>query len=339
MRELLDMTIEELRALLTSLGEPTYRAAQIWKSLCCLTRFEEMTNLPLSLRARLRAECQEGYCRLEKRLVSVDGTRKYLVSFADGEMVECVLMEYEYGRTICISTQVGCPMGCAFCASTKGGLVRNLSAGEMMAQVLAVNEDAGGERSISNIVLMGSGEPLMNYDNVVKFLRLINAPYTLNVGFRGISLSTCGLPEKMRRFAAEKIPVTVCLSLHAAIEEKRRQVMPVAKQYSIEETLLALDECFRATGRRVIIEYILIDGFNDTEEDIRALGKLLSNRNCHVNLIPYNGEGPFHATNRKDAHDFAKRLAERGVLATVRRTLGADILGACGQLRGAVTGG
>jgi 23S rRNA (adenine2503-C2)-methyltransferase len=251
----------------------------------------------------------------------------------DQSLIESVLMGYEHGQSICVSTQVGCAFGCSFCASTKGGFKRNLTAGEILAQVIAVNSDLGEGRNISNIVLMGSGEPLDNLENVTKFLKLINLKDGLNVSMRNISVSTCGLADKIRQL--EPFPITLCLSLHSAFQYKREMLMPIAKRFGIDETMDALKEYQKKTGRRVIIEYILIEDFNDKKEDALELKKILTGLNCHVNLIRYNyiEEGGYLPTPVKKAYAFLDMLTKLSVSATLRRTLGQDIDGACGQLR------
>lgn len=332
---LLGQTTEQLAGLLAELGEKPFRARQVCEWLNRGVPFEQMSNLPAALRETLRTRFDEGYAHTVERLISQDGTRKYLFALADGNCVESVLMRYEYGNTVCISTQAGCAMGCAFCASCKGGLIRNLTAGEILAQVVAVNADLGAGRNITNVVLMGTGEPLANYDNTVAFLRRVNSEDCLHISCRNISLSTCGLAPQMHRFAKEGLPVTLCLSLHAAFEQKRAQIMPVAQRYSIQAALDALAAYAEKTGRRVVIEYIVIDGFNCAEEDARQLQKLLGGMLCHINLIALNAipGSTFLSPPRERVYAFCERLNQLGLSATVRRSLGADIFGACGQLR------
>lgn len=334
-RALLELSPDALRAALEEMGEKPFRAAQIQKWLTAAVPISGMTNLSAGLRERLAERFTEGYPEVAERLESADGTRKYLLRLADGNHIESVVMTYAYGRTACLSTQVGCGMGCAFCASCKKGLARNLTTGELLGQTLVLNAGAGGGRSLRNLVLMGTGEPLANYGNVVAFLRRINHADSLNISFRNISLSTCGLPERIRRFAGEDIPLTLCLSLHAATDEKRRRIMPVAERYTIEETLDAFRYYCEKQGRRVIIEYILLGGFNDRPEDAEMLKSRLAGMQCHINLIPYNAiEGSaFSSPGKARTYAFLDMLAERGLSATVRRSLGRDIEGACGQLR------
>lgn len=333
--KLLDYSPAELTALLKEMGQPAFRAKQIYGWLIKNVPFEDMSNLAKPLRESLREAYDEGFAKISEVQISSDGTRKYLLEMGDGSLIESVLMKYEYGNTVCISTQAGCAMDCAFCASCRGGLVRNLSAGEILSEVLAINADLGEGRNITNIVLMGTGEPLANYDSVMKFLRLINSPDSLGISYRNISLSTCGIVPAIDRFTAEGIPVTLCLSLHAAFDDKREQLMPIAKKYDLKQTIAAMRRYEQKSGRRVIFEYLLIGGLNDTHEDAKQLKRLLSGMNCHINLIPYNEveEAPFSAPAKGRVYSFMNELGELGLSATVRRSLGRDIDGACGQLR------
>lgn len=334
MKYLLDYSLNELKELLESMGEKPFRAGQLYSWLTQCASFEQMSNLSKPLREKLRAEYLEGYPEVLERLYSRDGTQKFLLELRDDNVVECVLMQYMYGKTLCISTQAGCAMGCAFCASTRGGLRRNLTAGEILGQVLRVNALLGGGRSITNVVLMGTGEPLANYDSVVKFLRLLHQKESLGVSMRNISLSTCGLVPEIYRFAKEGFQATLCLSLHSAIQQKREEIMPIAKKYALPQVIEAMHEYGKSSGRRVIYEYILIAGFNDTKRDLDALADLLSGQNCHINLIPCNQtDGRFVAPSQGRVSHFLEELKKRSLSATVRRTLGEDIEGACGQLR------
>lgn len=332
---LLDQNIPELEETLAALGEPKFRAKQLYAWLAAGAAFEEMTNLPKSLREKLRAAQQEGYVEPIEVLKAEDGTRKYLFRLADGNTVESVLMRKNYGNTLCLSTQVGCRMGCAFCASCKNGLIRNLTPGEMLAQFIFANRELGGGRSIKNIVLMGMGEPFDNYDHVAAFLRRVNDANGLGVSWRDISLSTCGLVPQILRFAQENMPVHLCLSLHAPTDEKRRKIMPAAKKWKLEEIISALKCYFEKTGRRIIIEYAIIPGFNDGQEDASALRALLAGLNCHINLIPLNKvpECSFAPPTKHQVYAFANMLKRQGLSATVRHSAGQEILGACGQLR------
>jgi 23S rRNA (adenine2503-C2)-methyltransferase len=328
MIDLLSLNHEQLKELLTGMGEKPFAAKQLEDWLTRGVKFEDMSNLSKSLRERLMREHSEGYASIVEKHTSSDGTAKYLLSVAGGGLVECVLMQYHYGNTLCVSTQVGCRMGCAFCASGKEGLVRSLTCGEMRSEFIAASE--GGD--ISNVVLMGTGEPLDNYDNVLCFIRALGLRHGISI--RHISLSTCGLVPGILRLADEGLPVTLCISLHSAIDEKRRKIMPVASAYSVRQILDSANIYFKKTGRRVIIEYTLIKGFNDGEEDLASLVRELNGLNCHVNVIPLNNAaGGYLPPDIKQAKMFASRLEKQGRSATVRRSLGADIEGACGQLR------
>lgn len=333
-KALLDFSLEQLTEEMDFLGEPAFRAGQLSRWLTACVPFSGMSNLPKDFRAKLEKTYVEGYLSVETVLTSRDGTRKYLLKLWDDNVVETVLMEYGYGRTLCISTQVGCPMACTFCASGKGGLVRNMSAGELLGQVLRVNAELGEGRNITNIVLMGTGEPLLNYNNVVTFLRRINGKESLNIAMRNISLSTCGIVPGIDALAEEGLPITLCLSLHSAIPSKRHALMPVEEKYPLPLVVEAMKRYNKKTGRRIIYEYILIEGFNMGEEDAYALSNMVANQNYHVNLIPLNAAGgPLKAPDKKHIYGFAEILSKKGVSATVRRTLGQDIEGACGQLR------
>ena len=333
---LLDLNAEQLAAALAELGEPMFRARQVREWLLKGRDFADMANLPAALRGRLSERFTVGGVRiLDARHSARDDTEKYLYELEDGNVIEGVKLSYHHGNTLCVSTQVGCRMGCAFCASTQGGLVRNLTAGEMLGQPIAVNARLGGGRQITNLVLMGSGEPLDNYENVVEFLRRATAADGLGISARNISLSTCGLPQGMARLAAEGLPVTLCLSLHSPDDAARARLMPAARASTVAGVVEALKNYVAVTGRRAIIEYALIDGVNDREEDARGLAKLLKGVQCHINLIPLNtvAEAGLRGVGRLAAERFAARLAALGLSATVRRTLGEDIEGACGQLR------
>ena len=336
---LTSLTIQELERLMQEYKEPKFRARQIFEWIARGARPDEMTNLPRPLRAKL-AELSYGGARIyDKRISQKDGTIKYLFELEDGNVVEGVLMKYSYGNTLCISTQVGCRMGCTFCASTLEGCVRNLTAGEMLSFVSCVEKDMppeeGRVRTVTNIVLMGSGEPLDNYDEVVKFLKLVSVPEGMNVSPRNISLSTCGLVPQLLRFMQEAPHVTLSVSLHAPNDGIRDQIMPVNKTYRMPALLDAAKLYADATGRRVIFEYALIQGLNASEADAAELAQKLRGINCHVNLIPLNQvkERNLAGVARKDAEQFAAWLEKRGISATVRREMGTDIEGACGQLR------
>ena len=276
-----------------------------------------------------------------KTLTSKDGTKKYLLKLYDNNLIECVFLTQEYGNTICMSTQVGCRMGCKFCASTSNGLIRNLTAGEMLSTIATVNADNGKrtERNFSNIVLMGSGEPFDNYDNVVRWLDLITAPDGFNVSERNISLSTCGLVDKIYDFAKLKYNITLCVSLHATDDEARKTIMPIANRYTIDEIIKALHTYTKSTNRRVVFEYCLIKDVNDSFDHAKRLKELTQNLLCHVNVICLNANGgSLKATTKKEAYAFVAKLNELGVSATLRRSQGSDIEGACGMLRAKTLG-
>lgn len=342
MNDLLSMTPAELQDYMLSLNEPRYRAMQLFSQLHRGLSPDEMTNLSAATKKKIAESSVCFFPTVRRKLVSaLDGTVKYLFSLSDGHCVESVVMRYEHGLTICISSQVGCRMGCRFCASTIGGKVRDLAPGELLGQIISAQKDLG-ER-ISGIVLMGIGEPLDNYDNVMKFLRLVGTEGGLNIGYRHISLSTCGLADRIDRLAEENLPITLSVSLHAADNEARSAIMPVNRSFPIERLMLSCRDYFRKTGRRISFEYTLIAGKNDSTEAARRLAELL-NRSLrsktetmpiHVNLIPVNevaGTGFTHS-GRKAVAAFAAVLERQGIRATVRRTLGADINASCGQLR------
>ena len=339
------LTGEELeRFVVEDLKQSRFRAGQIAGWLVRGAGIGEMTNLSAALRSQLEVVAVANPVRIMDSFKSkIDETEKFLYALEDGNLIEGVLMRYHHGDTLCVSTQVGCRMGCAFCASTLEGKVRNLTPVEILGQVVTANRhiqasDPG--RRVHNIVLMGSGEPLDNYDNVVKFLRLVNDPKGLNISLRNISLSTCGLVRRMYDLAKEGLPVTLSLSLHAPNDEIRRQIMPVANAYSYEEVLTACKYYIEQTGRRVIFEYALIKNLNSDVRHAEELARRLRGMRCHVNLIPLNDvkERKLHAPTRQAVEAFLKRLELKHISATVRREMGADIEGACGQLRRKVMG-
>ncbi|MBR2870662.1 MAG: 23S rRNA (adenine(2503)-C(2))-methyltransferase RlmN [Clostridia bacterium] len=336
---LLDLSLEELKQKITNMGEKPFRAGQIFKALHSGLDFDEMTNLSKDLRLKFADEFIAQPVKILKSIVSKDGTEKFLFSLSDGNLIEGVLMRYKYGCTLCVSTQVGCRMNCAFCASGLEGLIRNLHSGEILGEIIAVNRYLGGgladKRKITNVVMMGSGEPLDNYDNVVKFLRLLSSPDGINISPRNVSLSTAGLVPQMYKLAEENLHVNLTVSLHSPIDNERQQIMPVAKAYSIKEILDACQNYFEKTGRRYIFEYVLIKGNNDTEIHAQTLINLLKGRPCHVNLIRLNEvkEKALKSASDKDAYRFMGVLEKAGLSATVRRRMGDDIEGACGQLR------
>ncbi len=334
-QDIKSMCLEEIAQVLKEMGEPSYRAKQIYVWLHKgVKSFDEMTNLSRSLREKLDdAFYITVPIIIRKQQSAKDGTIKYLWQLRDGNCVESVLMRYHHGNSICISSEVGCAMGCAFCASTKGGLVRRLSASEMVDQVLFASLDSGLE--ISNIVLMGIGEPLDNYDTVLRFLELINSPDGMNIGMRHISLSTCGLVDKIERLSHEKLQLTLSVSLHAPTDEIRTKLMPVNKKYNVDTLLKACRDYFKTTGRRISFEYAMIKDVNDSAEIAGILAKKLDGIAAHVNLIPLNDieESPLKPSTRKSVMEFQKVLEDRGIPTTVRRTLGSDIDASCGQLR------
>lgn len=337
---LADLNPAELAAWCQERGMPAFRGKQIFRWIHQGADFAEMTNLPAALRERLGEEAIAQPARIRTQVVSkLDGTVKMLFALADGNCVEGVLMHYHHGHSLCISTQVGCRMGCAFCASTLAGCVRNLSAGEMLGEVFCANRllrEAGDpDPRVHNIVLMGSGEPLDNYDQVMRFLRLLREPDGVNIGLRNVSLSTCGLVPQMLRLAEEDLPVTLSVSLHAPNDEIRRQLMPVARTYPIGEVLAASRNYVQKTGRRVIFEYALVDGVNAGEAQAEELADLLRGLQCHVNLIPLNpvAERGLRGVREETVRRFLAVLARRNISATRRREMGDDIEGACGQLR------
>ena len=338
--DLYSMLPEELESYFLSIGEPKFRAKQVFQRLHKGERISEITNLSKSLREKLVQETLDTLPLVEEKLVSkLDGTVKYLFRLHDGACIESVFMRYNHGNTICISSQVGCRMGCKFCASTIGGKVRDLFPSELLGQIIAAERDSG-ER-ISNIVMMGIGEPLDNYDNVIKFLRLVNHPDGINIGYRHISLSTCGVVNGINRLAEENLPITLSISLHAANDARRSEIMPINNKWKIKDLLSACVSYYNTTGRRISFEYTLISGKNDSEADAVELAGLLKNAfrqsgaPIHVNLIRVNEvqETGFKKGSVESVNAFAAALEKRGITATVRRKLGSDVNAACGQLR------
>lgn len=335
-KDIKSFTLTELKAEMEEMGEKPFRAVQLyeWMHRKLARGFEEMTNLPLAMREK----CGESYTYTALLTVAVqksavDGTKKYLFALADGNVVESVWMRYKHGNSVCISSQVGCRMGCRFCASTLDGLVRNLTPSEMLDQIYAITRETG-ER-VSNVVVMGSGEPLDNYENLLRFLTLLTDENGLHISQRNVTVSTCGLVPKMRELAQEKLQITMALSLHAATDEKRREMMPIAERYSLAELMEVCAYYFAQTGRRITFEYSLVRDVNDTRQDAETLAALIRGLNCHVNLIPVNPvrERAYVQSDRRAVEAFTEALQKRGVNATVRRELGRDIDGACGQLR------
>lgn len=333
MEDILSLTKEELCAAVTEMGEKSFRAKQIyeWLHFKRVTDFSQMSNIS----AQFRDELSKKFCikslKIKKRLVSnIDNTVKYLYGLDDGQAVESVLMEYKHGSSLCISSQVGCRMGCKFCASTIAGWVRNLAPSEMLLQIYETERDSG--RRVDSIVMMGIGEPLDNFDNVVKFLDILNSDGEA-MSLRHLSLSTCGVVDKIYKLAELKLGVTLSISLHAATDEKRSAIMPINNRYNLNQLMTACDDYFKATGRRISFEYSLIEGVNDTDSDADELISLIGRRNCHINLIPINEIKERDFKKSRFVERFQKRLTSAGLNATVRRTLGADINAACGQLR------
>ena len=332
-----DLDYNAICALMQSLGEPKFRAKQLFIGLTQGKSISKISVLGAGLKAKLLEEFEDAPLEIVKTLKSADGTEKYLFRLADGNIIEGVLMKYKYGNTQCVSTQVGCRMGCKFCASTLGGRVRDLTSGEILSQVLLVNSlhAEGRQRGVTNVVLMGSGEPLDNYENVVNFLKNVTAADGINISARNISLSTCGLADKMRLLAEEGIPVNLTVSLHSTTDAERARTMPVANKWKIAEILRACEYYFSKTGRRYIFEYALIDGENCDVKHAEELIELLKGKPCHINLIRLNEvkERSLAAADEKRAYRFLGLLQKGGLSATLRRRTGADIGGACGQLR------
>lgn len=335
-QDLKSMSLEELQIFMGSIGEAKFRAKQIfeWLHKKQAGDFEEMTNISKNLREKLSNEAKISYVKiLEKHVSKQDNTTKYLFALENDNIIESVLMRYNYGNAVCISTQVGCRMGCTFCASTLDGVERNLTAGEMLSQIYEIQKDTG-ER-VSSLVLMGSGEPLDNYDNVLKFIRLLNDKDGLNIGQRHITLSTCGLIEKMYNLADEGLQITLAVSLHAPNDEIRNKIMPISKKNNMERLLEACKYYSDTTKRRITFEYAMINGVNDSIDCARELSEKLRNMLCHVNLIPVNDvkERNYKKSSGETVEKFAEFLNSKGIETTVRRKLGSDINAACGQLR------
>ena len=334
--DLKSASMEELAVYVSALGEKPFRARQIyeWMHVKHVTSVDAMTNLPKGLREQLKERCSfTVLTQLEVQVSKQDGTRKYLFGLSDGNVIESVFMRYRYGSSVCISSQAGCRMGCRFCASTLDGLARNLTPGEMLEQIYRIGADTG-ER-ISHVVVMGSGEPLDNYDHLLRFLQLLTDAHGLHMSQRNVTVSTCGIVPCIRQLADEKLQITLALSLHAATQEKRRALMPIAAKYELAQVMEACDDYFEKTGRRMTFEYSLVGGVNDTDGDAAQLVRLLKGKNCHVNLIPVNPirERDYVQSARPAVEAFQKRLEQQGISVTVRREMGRDIDGACGQLR------
>lgn len=330
------MTLDELEKWLKERGEKAFRAKQVyqWMHEKLADSFEDMTNLPKQLRQALADSCELVTLRIaEVKTSRTDGTRKYLFKLPDGAVIESVLMRYRHGNSVCVSSQVGCRMGCRFCASALGGLERNLRPSEMLEQVYEIQKHS--RERVSHVVVMGMGEPLDNYDNLVRFLRLISGEGGLNISQRNLTVSTCGLVEGIEKLADENLSVTLALSLHAPNDELRRTIMPVASRYAIKDVLSACGRYYQRTGRRLTFEYSLAKGINDSPGEARALAELLEGRQAHVNLIPVNpiSEREYLQPDEKTIQAFKNHLEKKGIRVTIRREMGRDIGGACGQLR------
>lgn len=336
MKDIKSFTLEELQRELENMGEKSFRAKQLyqWMHQKLARDYEEMSNLPLSLKEKLSEHfVYTAVKQVQMQESALDGTRKYLFELSDGCLVESVWMRYKHGNSVCISSQVGCRMGCAFCASTLGGLERSLLPSEMLDQIYAITL-LTGER-VSNVVVMGTGEPLDNYENLLRFLKLLTDENGLHISQRNITVSTCGLVPEMRRLADEKLQITLALSLHAPNDEKRRKLMPVANRYSVKELMEVCAYYFEVTGRRITFEYALAEGVNDTSQDAKELSELIKGLNCHINLIPVNPvkERNFSRSGKPEILSFKNKLEKNGINVTIRREMGRDIDGACGQLR------
>lgn len=335
-KDIKSLTLTQLKEEMESLGEKPFRAAQLygWMHVKLAESYDEMTNIPHKLADKCREKydytCLELLKMQESRL---DGTRKYLFGLSDGNMVESVWMRYKHGNSVCISSQVGCRMGCRFCASTLDGLERNLLPSEMLEQVYAITRHTG-ER-VSNVVVMGTGEPMDNFENLLQFITLLTDENGLHMSQRNITVSTCGIVPRMRQLADRQLQITLALSLHAATDEKRRKLMPIADRYSLHELMEICAYYFEKTGRRITFEYSLVRGVNDTQEDASQLGELIKGLNCHVNLIPVNPikERDYVQSERRAVEAFKNKLEKNGINVTIRREMGRDIDGACGQLR------
>lgn len=334
---LLDLSPDEIKEVLVSKGMQKFRATQIYEWLTSYENFAEMSNVKKEDREMLEREFIALPLEIERVFTSKDGTKKFLFKFWDGNLIEGALLKYKYGYTLCVSTQIGCRMGCKFCASGLGGLIRNLSTGEILSQVLCVNKYLGGnvtDRKITNVVLMGSGEPLDNYNSVVKFVKILMTNKSLNISPRKISLSTCGVVDKIYKLADDDLKITLTLSLHATNDAVRKKIMKVANAFSIKDLLAALNYFYQKTKRRIVFEYILLD-LNTTDDDVRRMKEISKMFDCHFNLIPYNvvPESNLSGISEQKQKEFFDKIKSAGISATIRRTLGDDIEGACGQLR------
>lgn len=335
LKDIKSMSLPELKSDFEALSEPSYRASQVYSWLSKgVYSFDDMTNLPGTFREVLKSKYYITKLNIKDKKVSIDGTVKYLFELSDGELIESVLMNYKHGYSMCLSTQAGCKMGCSFCSTGKCGFSRNLSSSEIFAQIESAQLDSGIK--ISNIVLMGMGEPLDNYPNVLKFLKLVTSPDGLNIGAMHISLSTCGLVDKIYKLAEEKMPITLSVSLHAPNDEIRNKIMKINRKWNIKELIKACEDYISYTNRRISFEYAMIDNLNDTPECANELAELLKGMLCHVNLIPLNGahqESRLKKSSNNRIYQFKQVLEKRGITTTIRRTLGEDIEASCGQLK------
>ena len=335
-KDIKSMNLNELKKDMEALGEKAFRAVQIyeWIHVKLVQSFEEMSNISGKLKEKLRENYNFTTLEIvDKQVSAIDGTAKYLFRLQDGNLIESVLMKYKHGNSVCISSQAGCRMGCKFCASTIAGLKRNLTPSEMLEQIYRIQKESG-ER-VSNVVVMGTGEPFDNYDNLIRFLKLLTDDKGLHISARNITVSTCGIVPRIKEFADETMQITLAISLHAPNNEKRKKMMPIANKYSIEELMEACRYFFQKTGRRITFEYSLADGVNDSEQDAKELIALVKGMNCHVNLIPINPveELEFQGSVKKVAEKFKNKLEKSRINVTIRREMGRDIDGACGQLR------
>ena len=335
-KDIVSLSFDELKIEMEGIGEKVFRAKQIyeWLHVKLVDSFDEMTNLSKALREKLDNHYRIPMVKMVERQISkIDETNKFLFQLEDGHVVESVLMRYKHGNSVCISSQVGCRMGCKFCASTIGGLERNLLPSEMVGEIYQIQK-ISGER-VANVVVMGSGEPLDNYDNFVRFVGLLSDEHGLHISQRNITISTCGIVPNMKRLADEQLQITLALSLHGSTQEKRKVLMPIANKYELPDVLEACDYYFEKTGRRITFEYSLVHVVNDRDEDAEELIGILKARNCHLNLIPVNPikERNFEKPSRKSAENFKNKLEKNGINVTIRREMGSDIDGACGQLR------
>ncbi|MBQ1994395.1 MAG: 23S rRNA (adenine(2503)-C(2))-methyltransferase RlmN [Lachnospiraceae bacterium] len=340
-KDIKSLSLSELKAEMELIGEKAFRAKQLyeWMHVKLARDYDEMTNISNNLKQKIKDKYE--YTSLKKLMVQtskIDGTKKYLFELSDGNLVESVWMKYHHGNSVCISSQVGCRMGCRFCASTLDGLERGLLPSEMLDQIYAISRDTG-ER-VSNVVVMGTGEPLDNYDNLLKFIYMLTDENGLNISQRNITVSTCGIVENMKRLADEQLQITLALSLHGSTQEKRQELMPIARKYSINEVVDACRYYFEKTGRRITFEYSLVGGINDTDEDADNLCQLIGGLNCHINLIPVNPikEREYVESEKKDIQNFKNKLEKKHINVTIRREMGRDIDGACGQLRRRIGG-